>query len=167
MHAPAYNRAVAEEKKHSRILALDVGNRRIGLAVSDELGITAQGLRTLERTSKRRDLETLRKIARKYAVGEVVIGKPVHMSGDASRQSEKLEKFARELEQALELPIHFYDERLTSWEAHEMLDREGLSREEKKGKVDQIASTLILQGYLESKTQHRGTETQSDPEKRK
>jgi putative Holliday junction resolvase len=152
---------VAEEKKRSRILALDVGNRRIGLAVTDELGITAQGLRTLERTSKRRDLETLKKIARKYEVGEVVVGRPVHMSGDASAQSEKVERFARELGEALQLPIHFYDERLTSWEAHELLDREGLSREDKKGKVDQIASTLILQGYLDLKTQRKGAETQS------
>ena len=151
---------MAEEKKRSRILALDVGNRRIGLAVTDELGITAQGLRTLERTSKRRDLETLGKIARKYEVGEVVVGRPVHMSGDASAQSEKVEKFARELGEALELPIHFYDERLTSWEAHELLDREGLSREEKKGRVDQLAAALILQGYLTMKTQRRDAETQ-------
>jgi putative Holliday junction resolvase len=160
MQEPAYNRAVADEKKPNRILALDVGNRRIGLAVTDELGITAQGLRTLERTSKRRDMETLKKIARKYDVGEVVVGRPMHMSGDASSQSDKVEKFARELSEALQLPIHFYDERLTSWEAHELLDREGLSREEKKGKVDQIAATLILQGYLDQRAQHRGTETQ-------
>ena len=164
MRVAAYNRAVAEEKKRSRILALDVGNRRIGLAVTDELGITAQGLRTLERTSKRRDLETLKKIARKYEVGEVVVGRPVHMSGDTSGQSERVEKFARELGEVLKLSVHFYDERLTSWEAHELLDREGLSREEKKGKVDQIAATLILQGYLESKTQHRDTETQRNVE---
>jgi putative Holliday junction resolvase len=148
MRVAAYNRAVAEEKKRGRIMALDVGSRRIGLAVTDELGMTAQGLRTLERTSKRRDLETVKKIVRKYEVVEVVVGRPLHMSGDASSQSDKVEKFARELGEALELPIHFYDERLTSWEAHELLDREGLSREEKKGKVDQIAATLILQGYL-------------------
>jgi putative Holliday junction resolvase len=154
MRVAAYNRAVAEEKKSHRVLALDVGNRRIGLAVTDELGVTAQGLRTLVRTSQRRDLETLRKIARKYKVTEIVMGRPVHMSGEASAQSEKVERFARELGEALELPIHFYDERLTSWEAHELLDREGLSREEKKGKVDQIAATLILQGYLQSKNRH-------------
>lgn len=148
MRVAAYNRAVAEKKKPGRILALDVGNRRIGLAVTDALGITAQGLRTLERTSKRRDMETLKKIARKYEVAEVVVGRPVHLSGDASKQSGKVEKFAQELGEALELPIHFSDERLTSWEAHAMLDREGLNREEKKGKVDQIAATLILQGYL-------------------
>jgi putative Holliday junction resolvase len=152
---------VIDEKKRLRILALDIGNRRIGLAVTDELGITAQGLRTLERTSKRRDLETLKKIVRKYDVGEVVVGRPVHMSGDASAQSEKVEKFAGDLGEALQLPIHFYDERLTSWEAHELLDREGLSREGKKGKVDQIAATLILQGYLDLKTQRKGAETQS------
>jgi putative Holliday junction resolvase len=151
---------VADEKKPNRILALDVGNRRIGLAVTDELGITAQGLRTLERTSKRRDLETLNKIARKYEVGEIVVGRPVHMSGGASSQSDKVEKFARELGEALHLPIYFYDERLTSWEAHELLDREGLSREEKKGKVDQIAATLILQGYLQTNSKRRDAKAQ-------
>jgi putative Holliday junction resolvase len=156
---------VLEEKKHRPILALDVGNRRIGLAVTDELGITAQGLRTLERTSKRRDLETLKKIARKYEVAEIVIGRPVHMSGEASAQSEKVEKFARELGNTLNLPVHFFDERLTSWEAHELLDREGLSREEKKGKVDQIAATLILQGYLAAKTQRKDAETQRNVKK--
>lgn len=165
MRAPAYNRAVAEEKKRGRILALDVGNRRIGLAVTDELGITAQGLRTLERMSKRRDMETLRKIARKYDVAEIVVGRPVHMSGDLSPQSEKVEKFARELGEALELPIHFYDERLTSWEANEMLDREGLSREERKGRVDQIAATLILQGYVQSKTQRKDAENAKNAER--
>ena len=154
MRVAAYNRAVAEEKKSHRVLALDVGNRRIGLAVTDDLGVTAQGLRTLVRTSQRRDLETLRKIERKYKITEIVMGRPVHMSGEASAQSEKVERFARELGEAVELPIHFYDERLTSWEAHELLDREGLSREEKKGKVDQIAATLILQGYLQSKNRH-------------
>jgi putative Holliday junction resolvase len=153
MHAAAYNRGVPEEKKHRRILALDVGDRRIGLAVTDELGITAQGLRTMVRTTKRRDLETLKKIARKYEIAEVVVGRPVHMSGEASAQSEKVEKFARELGETLSLPVHFFDERLTSWEAHELLDREGLSRHEKKGKVDQIAATLILQGYLQIRSQ--------------
>jgi putative Holliday junction resolvase len=164
MRVAAYNRAVAEEKKRSRILALDVGNRRIGMAVTDELGITAQGLRTLERTSKRRDLETLQKIVRKYDVGEVVVGRPVHMSGDKSAQSEKVEKFAGQLGEALEIPIHFYDERLTSWEAHELLDREGLSRQEKKGKVDQIAATLILEGYLAVKAENP-TQRRRDTEK--
>jgi putative holliday junction resolvase len=164
MRVAAYNRAVAEEKKRRRILALDVGSRRIGLAVTDALGITAQGLRTLERTSNRRDLETLKKIARKYEVSEVVVGRPVHMSGAASTQSEKVEKFAREVGEALALPIHFYDERLTSWEAHELLDREGLSREEKKGKVDQVAATLILQGYLAVKTENP-TQRRRDTEK--
>jgi putative Holliday junction resolvase len=153
MHAAAYNRGVPEEKKHRRILALDVGDRRIGLAVTDELGITAQGLRTMVRTTKRRDLETLKKIARKYEIAEVVVGRPVHMSGEASAQSEKVEEFARELGETLSLPVHFFDERLTSWEAHELLDRGGLSRHEKKGKVDQIAATLILQGYLQIRSQ--------------
>jgi putative Holliday junction resolvase len=86
------------------------------------------------------------------------------MSGDKSAQSEKVEKFAGQLGEALEIPIHFYDERLTSWEAHELLDREGLSRQEKKGKVDQIAATLILEGYLAVKAENP-TQRRRDTEK--
>jgi putative Holliday junction resolvase len=150
MREAAYNRAVVREKI-KRILALDVGSKRIGLAVTDELGITAQGLRTLERTSRRRDLEVLKKIARKHGVAEIVIGRPLHMSGDASAQSKRVEEFGTLLNGTLGLPVHYLDERLTSWEAHEILDQEKLSRTERKGRVDQIAAVLILQSYLQSK----------------
>ena len=142
---------MTEEKTlgaRKRILALDVGNRRIGLAVTDELGLTAQGLRTLERTSLRHDLEVLGKITRKHQVAEIVIGQPLHMSGDESPQGKKVKSFAEKLREKLKLPIHFMDERLTSWHANELLDQEELSRTERKGKVDQIAAVLILQAYL-------------------
>lgn len=150
MHA-AYNRAVADAKKPGRVLALDVGNRRIGLAVTDELGLTVLGLRTLERTSKRHDLEVLRKIVRKHGVEEVVVGKPMHMSGDSSAQGEKVAAFAAALHAALELPVHLVDERLTSWQAEQILDERGVPGEKRKGKVDEIAAVLILESYLESR----------------
>jgi putative holliday junction resolvase len=140
-----------------KILALDVGNRRIGLALSTELG-TAQGLPTLERTSRRRDLEVLAKIARKHAVTDIVVGKPLHMSGDQSAQADKVEAFAHLLQGKLKLPIHFVDERLTSWQANQILDEQNLSPAERKGKVDEIAAVLILETFLENPTQsHRDT----------
>jgi putative Holliday junction resolvase len=154
MRAAAYNRAVAGEKKPpsvSRALALDIGSKRIGLAVTDELGITAQGLRTLDRTSRRHDLEVLKKIARKHNVTEVVIGRPLHMTGDQSVQSKRIEEFGKLVGESLGLPVHYIDERLTSWEANEILDQEKLSRTERKGKVDQIAAVLILQAFLDSR----------------
>jgi putative Holliday junction resolvase len=142
-------------EKTPRILALDVGSRRIGLAVTNELGMP-QGLPTLERTSRRHDLEVLSKIARKHSVTEIVVGRPVHMSGDESQQSGKVEVFAELLRQRLKLPIHLVDERLTSWQANEILDEQGLSRSERKGKVDQIAAVLILESYL---SQEKGSAT--------
>jgi len=135
------------DKPAKRILALDVGSRRIGLAVTNEVGL-AQGLPTLQRTTRRHDLEILGKIARKHGVTEIVVGRPVHMSGDQSRQGEKVEAFAELLRAKVDLPVHFVDERLTSWEANEILDQQGLSRMERKGKVDQIAAVLILEAYL-------------------
>jgi putative Holliday junction resolvase len=141
--------------KLGRILALDVGSRRIGLAVTNELG-TAQGLPTLERTSRRRDIEILGKIARKHGVAAIVVGRPLHMSGDQSPQADKAETFAELLREKLKLPVHLVDERLTSWQANEILDEQGLSRIERKGKVDQIAAVLILESYL---SQQKGPAT--------
>ena len=135
------------ETNPRKILALDVGNRRIGLAVSTELG-SAQGLPTLERSSRRRDLEILGKIARKHKVTELVMGKPLHMSGDQSSQADRVEAFARLVQEKLKLPVHFVDERLTSWQANQLLDEQKLSRIERKGKVDEIAAVLILEAYL-------------------
>jgi putative holliday junction resolvase len=140
-------------QKKRRILALDVGNRRIGLAVTDEAGMSALSLRTLERTSLRHDIEVIGKVARKHDVTEMVIGRPLHMSGEASAQSKKVEAFAEKLRDKLQRPIHWVDERLTSWQANELLDERGLSRTERKGKVDEIAAVLILEAYLENLSQ--------------
>jgi len=140
---------------HKRILALDVGSRRIGLAVSDALGITAQPLPTLNRTSKRDDLAALQKLVTQYDVGELVLGLPLHMSGDESGQSGKVRALGAELEAKLQLPVHYLDERLTSAQAHRLLDEAELSRMQRKGKVDRIAATLILEAYLS----RRGSES--------
>jgi putative Holliday junction resolvase len=133
-----------------RILGLDFGKRRIGLAISDPLGITAQPLPTYSRTRIREDLSALARLAREYQVTLFVFGDPKYMSGDESRQSESVKEFAERLHQQTQIPVHFWDERLTSSQAHRLLDESGFTREQRKGKVDAIAASLILEGYLQS-----------------
>src|SRR2546427_423164 len=96
----------------ARVLAMDVGARRIGLAISDPLGITAQGLETLRRSNKRADFEHLGEIVRRQEVREIVVGHPLRLSGRPSAQTEKVELFAEELRRRFRLPVHLWDERL-------------------------------------------------------
>ncbi len=134
-----------------RILALDVGTRRIGLAVSDPLGITAQGLDTLQRKNKRTDLERLEAVIRRYQVRELVVGLPLRMSGAEGIQAEKMAAFAEELRRRFQLPVHLWDERLTSAEANRLLREAELSIEKRAKAVDRMAAVLILQNFLESR----------------
>jgi putative Holliday junction resolvase len=127
---------------------LDVGKRRIGLAVSDELGITAQGLETLRRTRIRDDLEKLKEIACQWSVGSLLVGNPLHMNGSESRQSEYTRQFGERLGRYLELPVVFLDERLTSVEAERLLRWGGTSLERRKNAVDRLSAVLMLQSYL-------------------
>jgi putative Holliday junction resolvase len=142
------------EKKPRRVLALDVGSRRIGLAVTDALGITAQGLDTLHRKNKRSDFAQLQRIVSTYDVGEIVMGNPLNMSGEAGTQAGKISEFAEELRARLGVPVHLWDERLTSAEAHRLLDESGQSKDrmQRKGKVDRIAAVLILQSFMQSRS---------------
>lgn len=139
------------------MLALDVGKKRIGLAVSDAMGITAQGIETLERTRIREDLAKLKELAERWNVRTVLVGKPLHMSGSESRQSEYTREFAARLGEHLGLPIVFWDERLTSVEAERLLREAGAKLEERKHAVDQLAAVLLLESYLE----HRKIERDS------
>ena len=127
---------------------MDVGKKRIGLAISDQLGFTAQGIETLERTRIREDLENLRMIASHWEAKTLLVGKPLHMSGSESRQSEYTREFAGRLEQYLKLPVVFWDERLTSAEAERMLRMAGASLEQRKKAVDRMAAVLLLESYL-------------------
>lgn len=131
-----------------RILALDVGKKRIGLAVSDELGITAQGIETLQRGRIRDDLEELKEIANHWHVETLLVGKPLHMSGAESRQSEYTGEFAARLSRRLGLPVVFWDERLTSVEAGRILKETGASLDQRKKAVDRLAAVLLLESYL-------------------
>jgi len=145
----------AQPRPKVRVLGLDYGARRIGLAVSDELGITAQGLPTLHRANKRSDFDHLRRIIKHYSVGEVVIGLPLRMSGEAGIQVEKVEAFAEELRSRFKLPVHLFDERLTSVQANRLLDEAEMGNQRRTQVVDQIAAVLILQSFLESRASRR------------
>ncbi len=134
-----------------RILALDVGARRIGLAVSDPLGLTAQGLETLQRRNKRADLEKLEQIIRRYDVRELVVGLPLRMSGAEGLQSERMAAFGEDLRRRFGLPVHLWDERLTSAEANRILREAELSIQKRARAVDRMAAVLILQNFLESR----------------
>jgi putative Holliday junction resolvase len=136
--------------KPLRYLAIDVGNRRIGVAVSDELGLTAQPVLTLERRSScREDLRSLARLSRRFGVAGIVVGNPVHLSGDVSPQAAKTQAFAAELGILTGLPIHLWDERLTTREAHQILYEAGHARQEHRRVVDQVAATLILQSFID------------------
>jgi putative Holliday junction resolvase len=133
-----------------RYLGLDVGNRRIGVAVSDELGLTAQPVLTLERKrSAREDMRSLARLARRFGVVGIVVGDPVRLSGEASAQTVKTQAFAAALGELSGLPIHLWDERLTTHEAHQILYEAGHARQEHARVVDQVAATLILQSFLD------------------
>jgi putative Holliday junction resolvase len=134
-----------------RILGLDVGSRRIGIAVSDLLGITAQGLDTLQRRNKRTDLAALEAVIRKYGVCEIVVGLPLRMSGAEGTQSGKMQVFAEDLRKRFRLPVHLWDERLTSAEANRLLRETDLSIEKRAKAVDRMAAVLILQGWMEKR----------------
>jgi putative Holliday junction resolvase len=139
-----------ETAPQPRYLGLDVGNRRIGVAVSDELGLTAQPVLTLDRRHNRReDLRSLARLARRFAVVGIVVGNPLHLSGDVSPQAAKTQAFAAELGELTGLPIHLWDERLTTREAHQVLYEAGHARQQHRRVVDQVAATLILQSFLE------------------
>ena len=140
-----------------RYLGLDIGNRRIGVAVSDELGLTAQPVLTLERRgSRREDLRSLGRLCRRFGVAGIVVGNPLHLSGETSPQSAKNQKFAQELGDLTGLPIHLRDERLTSHEAHRILYEAGHARQTHRKVVDQVAATMILQGFLDEQQGRRG-----------
>jgi putative Holliday junction resolvase len=133
-----------------RILALDFGQKRIGVAISDELGITAQGLETMERRGRRDDIEDLRKLVAARGVTRILMGDPLHMSGDASRQGVYAREFAAELERKTGLPVEFRDERWTSREAERALRGSGIAKERRKPAIDRASAVILLQGYLDS-----------------
>lgn len=140
-----------------RILALDVGDKRIGLAITDALGLTAQPLFTLHRTTLRADLKAVGRFIRQHGVTTVVVGNPLHADGTESKQAGKAQAFAKALEaEHPGLKHELLDERLTTREAHELLDAAGrgvrsagpAARVSRKEMIDQVAATLLLESYM-------------------
>jgi putative Holliday junction resolvase len=133
-----------------RILALDLGKKRIGLALSDELGITAQGLPTLERRNKRADFAELTRIVRENNVARIVLGLPLRMSGEEGSQADWVRAFAEELKAFVDVPIDLRDERWTSKQAERVLAGSGVRNEDRKPAIDRISAMILLQDYLDS-----------------
>ncbi len=137
------------QPKNTRILALDVGEKRIGLAVSDPLGITAQGVGVLTRRDPETDLARLLEVAREYQVREILVGMPRHLDGRPGKHAEAIWELARTLGDALAAPVTPWDERLTTVQAERVLIQADMSRRRRRRVVDQVAAVLILQSYLE------------------
>jgi putative holliday junction resolvase len=130
---------------------LDVGARRIGVAVSDLLGITAQGLATIQRQNKRLDFGQMERVIQEYQIREIVVGLPLRMSGQEGIQAEKMQAFAEDLRQRFHLPVHLWDERLTSAQANRLLRETEMSIKRRGQVVDQMAAVLILQAFMDSR----------------
>lgn len=128
-----------------------MGSKTIGLAVSDPLGITAQGLPTLRRRNKRADFGQLQDVIAEYRVAEIVVGYPLRMSGVAGVQAEKMQRFAEELRKRFDLPVHLWDERLSSAEANRVLRDSEMSIQRRGEVVDRLAAVLILQSWLDTR----------------
>ncbi len=131
-------------------MGLDVGDRRIGVAVSDPLGLTAQPVLTLVRTNRRQDLKSLTRLIRKYGCAGIIVGNPLYMSGDQSPQAAKAQAFAQILREETSLSVNLWDERLTTTEAHRHLHAAGRPGSEHRAVVDQVAAVLILQSFLDA-----------------
>lgn len=140
-----------------RVAAFDVGDKRIGVAVTDPLGLTVQPLLTIYRKTAHADLKSIGRILRKHEVAEVVVGHPLHMSGEVSPRARKAEELAEALRAEFGIPVHLVDERLTTWQAHQVLDESGhgrrtaADRQERKRIIDQVAAVLILEAFLQAR----------------
>jgi putative Holliday junction resolvase len=133
-----------------RILALDLGKRRIGVAVSDELGITAQGIDTIQCRNKRTDLAEIARLAAEREATLILVGNPLNMSGEIGSQAEWVRDYAEQIAKCTGLEVKLWDERLTSAEASRLLREGGISVDRKAGIVDRMAAVLLLQSYMDS-----------------
>jgi len=134
-----------------RILALDVGTKTIGVAVSDELGIAAHGVSTIKRTDLKRDLEALHKIVDKYKPSEILVGVPYNYDGTVSKRGEEILRFAEKIKATFSLPLEFWDESFSTVSAENILLEADLSRKKRKRVIDKVAAVIILQDYLRSR----------------
>lgn len=145
------------ETNARRILALDYGRRKIGLALSDELGITARPLATILRVNRRADLRRLGEICRKHSVARVIVGHPLRLSGEAGEMAAEAARFAARLKKETGIETELVDERLTSWEAGQMAGE--TPRSTARGGRDEVAAAILLREYLDRKAHERKTRT--------
>jgi len=136
----------------SRTMGLDLGDKTIGVALSDEYGWTAQGLEVIRRRSESEDLDRLAQIIAEYGVTEIVVGLPKNMNATIGPRGEMCMAFAGTLKEKMNLPVHLWDERLTTMAAERTLLMADVSRKKRKQVIDKMAAAIILQGYLDSKT---------------
>jgi putative Holliday junction resolvase len=134
-----------------RVLGIDFGDRHIGLAVSDELGLTAQALESYHTKSEKEDKTYFKRLVEQYNIEKIVLGFPLRMDGTLGTRALKTQDFAQWLEKTLKLPVILWDERLTTKQALRILSQQKMKRKAKKGKKDQISAIIILSAYLESK----------------
>ena len=132
-----------------RIMGLDVGDKTIGVAVSDLMGLTAQGVKTVKRVGKKKDIEALKEIIKERQVNKIVSGIPKNMNGTLGPQGEKVIKFCELLEEETGIKIEYWDERLSTVAAERTLIQGNVRRENRKGVIDMVAAVIILQGYLD------------------
>ena len=134
-----------------RIMGLDIGDKTIGVAVSDLMGLTAQGVTTIKRVGKKKDIEAIKQIIAEKQVNKIVSGLPKNMNGTVGPQGEKVQKFCELLKEETHLPIEFWDERLSTVAAERSLIEGNVRRENRKKVIDMLAAVIILQGYLDLK----------------
>lgn len=137
------------QSRPCRVLAIDYGRKRIGLALSDELQLTAQPLAVMKRANRREDLRRLRDICRKQGVARILVGHPLHITGEAGEMADEAARFAARLRKELGIEVTLVDERLTSWEAAQMIGQSGSSHRRKQGSLDDVAAAIFLREYLE------------------
>ena len=132
-----------------RIMGLDIGSHTIGVAISDELGITAQGLKTIRRTSKQADFEEIRRIVNQFQIGKIVVGLPKNMNGTLGKQAEMVLRWIKDLKEKVHLPVETWDERFSTVEASKVLLEADVSRSKRRKAVDKLAAVIILQGHID------------------
>ena len=132
-----------------RIMSLDVGSRTIGIACSDALLMTAQGIETIRRTSFEKDFNRLQELIAEYEVHELVVGMPKNMNGTKGERAEKTEEFVEKMKEVIDLPVTYWDERLSTVMAERQLIAADVSRKKRKSVIDKMAAVVILQGYLD------------------
>lgn len=132
-----------------RIMSLDVGSRTIGIACSDALLMTAQGIETIRRTSLEKDFNRLQELIAEYEVHELVVGMPKNMNGTKGERAEKTEQFVEKMKEVIDLPVSYWDERLSTVMAERQLIAADVSRKKRKSVIDKMAAVVILQGYLD------------------